>query len=354
MDKLDFKIFQNKLNELNIRQGKKLESITAWLESILLSLDVKTLILMPKKSDLAKLLNVGLGTIQNSYRILEDSGILVSKQCVGTYFVPKGVNPSIRKLTSKKDKFIVEIKNHILKSKFNIGDKLYSVRYYSEKLQISSSLVLQIFNQLENLGIIENIDGDRIIRSLDFSVLSNQQATLCEKIYADLKLYVINNFKVGDKLPPINSLSTIFNVSPKTVYSAIKLLQKDGILKPRSGRYGTVIIKIPNDKVFYQQPETSIFASSYETYIYHYERILNIIRKMIYDNFDVGSKLPSISELSMLLDVNPNTIRKCFDVLKEEGIVSSFRGRYGGTFVIELPDLESTQSYQWLAVNTDF
>ena len=95
-------------------------------------------------------------------------------------------------------------------------------------------------------------------------------------------------------------------------------------------------------------------ASAAETYEDRYEKIWNIVKKMILDNFEVGSKLPSISELALLLDVNANTIRKTFDVLREEGIVSSVRGRYGGTFVLELPDYESTQAYQWLAVTNDF
>ncbi len=354
MNKLDIKFFQANLKSFVIVDDKKLNSIIVWLKSILENIELNQIVLMPSKSDMAKLLNVGLGTIQNAYRCLEDDGILVSKQCVGTMFVPSGLDSDIRKLTSKKDKILSDFKDYILKSNFKIGDQLKSVRYYSKKLSISTALVLQIFNQLENLGIIENCSGQRIIKNLDFISSNTNSLTLCEKICTDLKSYISANFKVGDKLPPVLKLSNIFKVSSKTIHSSIKLLQKDGYIKPRSGRYGTVIIRIPNDKVFYQRPETSIFASSSETYVYHYERILNIIRKMIYDNFEVGSKLPSISELSMLLDVNPNTIRKCFEVLKDEGIVSSVKGRYGGTFVIEIPDLESTQSYQWLAVNTDF
>lgn len=354
METLNLKFFQDRLDKLVLRKDKKLESIVIWLIDILSEIDIDSNILMPQKANMAKLLKVGLGTVQNAYRRLEDKGLLLSKQCVGTFLIPEGSDKNIKKLTSKKDKIFSEFKEYILKSDLKVGDKLKSVRYYSKRINISTALVLQIFNQLEADNIVENVKGERVIKSLDFKVLANKKETLCDKIYSELKVYIADNFKIGDKLPAISVLSEYFNVSPKTVYSVIKLLQKDGVLKPRSGRYGTVITKIPDDKVFYQKPETSIFAPSSEMFRYHYEKILNTIRKMIYDNFEIGSKLPSISELSLLLDVNPNTVRKCFDVLRAEGVVTSVRGRYGGTFVVELPDIDSVQTYQWLAVNTDF
>lgn len=354
MDKINIKIFQENLNKLVLSKNKKTESIILWIKTILESIESKDKALMPSKADMAKLLNVGLGTVQNAYRFLEDEGLLISKQCVGTYFIPNGQNNEIRKLTSKKDKLINDFKSYLLNSNLSMGDKLKPVRFYSQKMKASTATIIQIFNQLEALGILENQNGIRIVKTLDFTVNHNNQETLADKICVDLKNYISENFKTGDKIPNIYKLSKMLNVSTKTIHSAIKKLETDGILKTRFGRYGTVVLRIPNSKIFYQTPETSIFASSAETYVYHYEKILNIISKMIYDNFEVGSKLPSIAELAMRLDVNPNTIRKCYSVLNDNGIVSFVRGRYGGTFVTEIPDFETVQTYQWLAVNNDF
>ena len=354
MDRIDIKIFQENLNKLVIQDNKKTDVVILWIKTILKSAQIKDKILMPSKSDMAKLLNISTGTIQNVYRLLEDEGILISKQCVGTFYIPNGQNDEIKKLTSKKDKLLNEFKSYILNSKLAVGDKLKTIRFYAKTMNASTALIIQIFNQLETFGILENQNGVRIIKSLDFTLNNDNQETLSDKIYEDLKKYISDNFKTGDKLPNIYKLAEMLNVSTKTVHLAIKKLETDGILKTRFGRYGTIILKNPYSKIFYQTPETSIFASSTETYFYHYEKILNIIRKMIYDNFEVGSKLPSIAELAMRLDVNPNTVRKCYSILSENGIVSFVRGRYGGTFVMEIPDFETVQTYQWLAVNNEF
>lgn len=71
---------------------------------------------------------------------------------------------------------------------------------------------------------------------------------------------------------------------------------------------------------------------------------------MIAQNYEVGDKLPSIKELSAMLDLSPNTIRKAFHNLAQEGYLVFSRGRYGGTFVIDIPEVES-QAFKWLAVN---
>lgn len=354
MEKFEISFFYKNLDKLKIENGKKLSSIVSWLEFVLQNSGVKGKILMPKKQDLAKLLHVGLGTIQNAYRCLEDKGLLISKQCVGTFYIAESSDLNFRKLTSKKDILVTEILNYFKNENLKQGDKISSVRFFANLFNASTSTILQVFEQLENMSILENINGERFILTMDFNSSDIIKETLVDKVYKDLKIYIAENLKQGEKMPSVYKLAKDFSVSVKTVFSAIHKLQKEGILKTLSGRYGTVVIRVPNDKVFYQKPEISIFASAQETYYYRYERILNIIKKMILDNFEVGSKLPSISELALLLDVNSNTIRKTFDVLREEGIVSSVRGRYGGTFVLELPDLESTQSYQWLAVTNDF
>lgn len=74
---------------------------------------------------------------------------------------------------------------------------------------------------------------------------------------------------------------------------------------------------------------------------------------MIAENYEIGDKLPSIKELSASLDLSPNTIRKAFHNLSREGYLVFSRGRYGGTFVIDIPEVES-QTFKWLAVNQQY
>jgi len=137
------------------------------------------------------------------------------------------------------------------------------------------------------------------------------------------------------------------------VHDALKKLIKNGTLLARRGRYGTTVIKMPNESKISTKKETSIFASAQETAFYNYEKTQNHIRTMIAKNYEIGSKLPSIMELSKELDLSPNTIRKALNNLADEGYLRFSRGRYGGTFIIDIPET-SSQSFKWLAVNPKY
>lgn len=50
--------------------------------------------------------------------------------------------------------------------------------------------------------------------------------------------------------------------------------------------------------------------------------------------FVVGQKLPTVQELSQLLQVSPTTVREALGRLAALGYVQVQRGRYGGTFVV--------------------
>ena len=75
---------------------------------------------------------------------------------------------------------------------------------------------------------------------------------------------------------------------------------------------------------------------------------------MIKTEYEAGMKLPSMEELSEKFDVSTNTIRKALKILSEKGIVDYERGRYGGTFVIDIPESTENSVYEWLAVTHDF
>ena len=179
------------------------------------------------------------------------------------------------------------------------------------------------------------------------------QITLVKKVEADLKKYITENLKIGDRLPAHFELAQKLNVSIKTIHDALKCLSDEGILLSRRGRYGTSVIKMPDDKTIDIGIETSIFAKAQDTAFYYYERTQNSIKKLISENYSIGDKLPSIMELSREMDLSPNTIRKAFQNLAKEGYLTFSRGRYGGTFVIDIPEIE-TQGFKWLAVNPNY
>lgn len=334
-----------------------------WLETDLVEGRIEVNNLLPSKSDFAYFLGVSVGTIQNSLRYIEDLGYVESKQCIGTLVRDaKNKTANMRKLTSKREIAIAEIKQYILENKFKIGQNLPSSRTIATIIGCSANTTRLALEFLCTEGLIEHKfknakDSGWILKSNDFSIekspASISQKTLVKKVENDLKEYITNNLSIGDKLPAHSELSDLLKVSIKTIHDALKTLIDDGILLPRRGRYGTTVIKLPNDKNIALKKETSIFASAQQTAFYYYEKTQNHIKKLISENYEIGSKLPSIVELSKEMDLSPNTIRKAFQNLAREGYLAFSRGRYGGTFVIDIPETEDA-AFKWLAVNPQY
>lgn len=345
----------------NITESKAI-AIAKWLMHwIDCDKTVKPNTLLPSKPELAYLLGVSIGTIQNSLRYIEDMGYVESKQCIGTIIRDRNNSDcSMRKLTSKREIAIDAIKKYILDKKISVGHPLPSSRQISSHIGCSSNTTRLALEYLGTVNILEHKfknsnETGWIVKSIDFSIedVGSTNNTLVKQVENDLKSYITNNLKVGDRLPAHADLSKKLSVSIKTIHDALKVLINEGILLARRGRYGTTIIKIPDDKSVAIKKETSIFASAPETAFYYYERTQNHIKKMIAENYEIGSKLPSIIELSKQLDLSPNTIRKAFHNLAKEGYLAFSRGRYGGTFVIDIPDTDE-QAFKWLAVNPKY
>jgi len=302
--------------------------------------------------------------MQNAFRYVEDKGYVESKQCIGT-MVRNWQTPTstVRKLTSKREVCIDLIKKYISDKKMKVSQKLPSSRALASAIGASPNTTRLALESLSSSGVIEHDlkginEASWVLKTADFSVVDTKldmsnNVTLVTKVEKDLENYITNNLKVGDKLPAHENLSAELKVSVKTIHDALKSLIKNGILLARRGRYGTTVIKMPGESLLSPRKETSIFASAQDTAFYNYEKTQNHIKTLIAENYDIGSKLPSISELSKELDLSPNTIRKALNNLAKDGYLRFTRGRYGGTFVLDIPET-SAQSFKWLAVNPKY
>ena len=302
----------------NITESKALV-IGKWLENRikedLAAKKINVSSLLPTKSEFAYLLGVSVGTMQNAFRYLEDINLVESKQCIGT-LIKDEKSSSVRKLTSKREIAIELVKKYIFDKNIKINSALPSSRKIASALGFSANTVRLAMEYLCTQGILEHKfknskETGWVLSNKDFefsSVDSNE--TLVNKIETDLKKYITENHKVGDKMPVHSVLAEKLGVSIKTIHDSLKILIDEGILLARRGRYGTVIIRMPNEMAVEQRRETSIFAPAKETAFYYYERTQNNIKKMIAENYQIGSKLPSINELSKQMDLSPNTIRK--------------------------------------------
>ncbi len=346
----------------NITQSKAIvigKWLIDWIKHDLSCGRIEVNNLLPSKSSLAYFLGVSVGTVQNAVRYVEDEGFVCSKQCIGTLISAQS-SCGIRKLTSKRETAIKDIQNFIVEKDFKVGENLPSSRYIASVIGCSANTARLALEFLCTTGVLEHRfknskDSGWVLKSVSFNSNENfEHKTLVAKVESDLKSYIDANLKPGDKLPAHGELSAILKVSIKTIHDALKTLIEDGILLPRRGRYGTTVIKLPSEQNSgAERMETSIFASAQDTAFYYYEKTQNHIKKMISENYEIGSKLPSIEELSKEMDLSPNTIRKAFQNLAKEGYLAFSRGRYGGTFVIDIPETEE-ETFKWLAVNPQY
>ena len=335
--------------------------LAGWIEQALSEGKIKVNNILPSKSEFAYLLGVSIGTVQNAVRYIEDLGYVESKQCIGTLVKDyRNKTVTIRKLTSKRDLAVEAIKRYILTDGFKIGSKLPSSRTIATITGFGANTTRLALEYLAAVNIVTQRysnakDSAWIVNTLDFSV-DNQvrynAETLVDMLVKDIESYISANLKIGDRMPSHFELAQKLKASVKSVHDALKILNDKGILLSRRGRYGTSVVKLPNMPVV-QKPETSIFAPAKDTAFYHYEKTQNYIKRMIANDYEIGDKLPSILELSKALDLSPNTIRKAFQNLAKEGYLVFSRGRYGGTFVIDIPEIES-QTFKWLAVNPQY
>lgn len=335
-----------------------------WIEKDLAAGKIHKTNLLPKKAEFAYHLGVSIGTVQNAIRYVEDKGFVESKQCIGTMICNPGEpSSSIRKLTSKRDLTVEAIKKFIVDNKIKIGEKLPSSRALAKYLGTSSNTTRLALEHLCHSGVIVHNfknanDSNWVVKSDGFSIEeeklnASNSLTLVKKIEQDLENYIQENLSVGEKIPPHDELSRIFKVSVKTVHDGLKSLVKKGILLTRRGRYGTTVIKLPYSNEVSTKKESMIFAPAKDTAFYNYEKTQNHIKALIAKEYEIGSKLPSILELSRQLDLSPNTIRRAFNNLADEGYLRFSRGRYGGTFVVDIPDT-SASAFKWLAVNPKY
>lgn len=340
--------------------------LTDWIVNGFKKGKIKENTLLPKKADLAYYLGVSIGTVQNAIRYVEDSGYLESKQRIGTVVRnAESTNPLIRKSTSKREKVISQIKKYIIDNKIKINESLPSARQISTIIGHSTNTVRLALEYLCSIGIIETKtfrtnESNWILKNIpefsqdEISDETQDNNTLVKQVERDLKNYILSNHRVGDKLPAHFELSEILKVSIKTVHDAMKTLIEEGVLLARRGRYGTTIIKMPNDNILQPENEVSIFAKAEEAQYYSYQKIETSIKSYIRENFEVGEKMPSMETLAKKFDVSSNTIRKALQNLSKQGFVQFSRGRYGGTFVTDIPDNESPQTFRWLAVSPDY
>ena len=311
--------------------------LLAWIVMSLKKGKISSGDLLPSKAEIACHIGVSLGTMQNVFRLLEDAGYIESKQKLGS-FIKDRSGKHVEKLTSKKDLASDSIKRYLKDTKASAGDALPPMRELAKNIGVSTATVRAAVLSLVVQGILEKKDNEFILTGRSFRAQNITSKTLAEKVASNIKQYIIKNLKPDDKLPSNKALAKKFKVSLKTVNDAIKLLSSEGIVYARRGQYGTTVQSITGGNRHAQ---------------YNYEKIEKQIRNYIVSNCKAGDKLPPIKELAKKYLTSEKTVKKALDNLAEEGCLAFVRGRYGGTFVTEVP-VSDKESYTWLALNSGY
>ncbi len=335
--------------------------LTDWIVGSIKNNRIKTGDILPKKNLIAQYLGISIGTVQNAIRYVEDKGFLQSKQKTGTLIAEfNGQTNVIKKQTSKRDATVYKIKQYIID--YGINSVMPPAVEVAKKINVSANTVRLAYLNLCDTGFLKysaGKSGKKLLRVVNMPDLPKEKITttisLVEKTTKDLSDYISSKLKKGSKLKTRQELAKILNVSVKTVHDAVNNLESNGILLSRRGRYGTVVVKLPNEVDLFQPlKERSIFAKAADAAFYRWEKIENQIFTMIKSEYEIGMKLPSMEFLAEKFDVSTNTIRKALKTLSEKGIVDFERGRYGGTFVIDIPEKQENKAYEWLAVTPGF
>ena len=282
-------------NTISSKEKIVLKWLIDWIENSIKLEEIHYGDFLPEKSKLAKYLNVSVGTLQNAIRQAEDLGYFESRQSVGTVIRNPSSNEKVfEKTFSKKDKAVLLIKKYILENKLKTGTNLPNVKEISQLIGIGENTVRIALDTLVQSKILMHYtkNGNKSCWSYLNTVKENysefEDIGLIDIVAKKIKDYIVNNYKLGEKVPSNLTLSKMFNVSIRTVNEAVRLLGEQKIILSRRGRYGTIYLNNPQ-KIIKQREreEKSLFMSKgkteklQETYLYSWEKTLDALKKFI-------------------------------------------------------------------------
>ncbi len=324
--------------------------------------------LLPAKAELASYLGVSIGTVQNAIRQAEDMGYFESKQSVGTAVKnPDSTSTKFEKMLSKKDVAVAELKKYIIDNKIKTGSQLPNVAVLSSIINSHQNTLRLALECLVREGILLRVElkgnkvcwiyQNKIEQKTQNPKHDNTVTTLIDKTVERIKKYIEDNCVLGERIPSNEDFSKMLNVSIRTVNEATRILNEQCIILSRRGRYGTIYLNDPQKiKRQKEREEKSLFMSRGQkeslktTYLYSWEKTLDALKKYIIQNHESGDKIPPMKKLADVLSVSTNTIKKAVTMLCDEGYLITQRGKYGGIFVLEVPQKEA-EAFTWLALN---
>lgn len=323
--------------------------------------------IMPSKKDISKYLKISTGTIQNAIKIAEDMGHFTSKQCIGTIISDIENKEKNIKMFSKKDKTVIEIKKYLINQGYEENEIIPTIIELASEIKTSTNTIRLAISELITNGFLrkENLNKKSVYMVNEKLKLSDKEKmphsdirnkNLVKILKENIKKYLQQNYKTGDKIPSNKFFTEYYKVSIRTINSAMKELNKEKIILSRRGNYGSIFL---NTSLKEARSEKSMFMSKPQgkkdlkkNYNYKWEYAFDNIKKYILKNHEAGDKIPSMKDFAQRLNISVTTVKKAVHQLIQQGVLFTIKGKYGGLFIVELPQQED--SYTWLAINPDY
>ncbi|MBQ8634675.1 GntR family transcriptional regulator [bacterium] len=320
---------------------------------------------IPTKEELAKFLDVSPATIQNSIRQIKDLGYVISKQSLGTC-IADFYSKDIKSQDELYHGTITEckIKKIVIDDKIELNQAIPSISELAYRTHISQNTIRFCLMNLAQKNYLEKVrlKGNKYswIYKKEFVLtkeeihngIEDENFTLTHQLVEKIKNYIEKTYKQGEKILPNSSFSNMFDVSIKTINDAMKILNAKKIILSRRGRYGTIYLgNSQHNKMDFVSSERRK-TNTVQNYTYSWQKALGHLKKYIVENYETGDKIAPIRELATILNVSPNTIRRALSDLFQSGHLIAQRGKSGGIFIMEMPEIEG-DSYRWLALNPD-
>lgn len=227
-------------------------------------------------SELSKRTDISKNTIRFNLIELEQKGYLKRKRLRGNRYswiyikeleltkeeIINGLNDENFTLTHQ---LLEKIQKYIEKT-YKSGDKILSNSAFSRMFDVSIKTVNDAMKILNSKKIILSRRGKygtiylgNNKNKTSFLTTERKQANYnkysysWQKALANLKKYILEKYKTGEKIAPIRELASILNVSPNTIRRALRDLFENGYLVSKRGKSGGIfIVEMPSGEQTYK------------------------------------------------------------------------------------------------------
>ncbi len=262
----------NPISDIKKSTSKREKAVLA-IKRIILYQGYKIGKTIPSTRKMSEYIGISQNTTRLAYEYLCSEGIIESKQLRGNDsnwilkalpIVEKNKTFPLESISSDTlvNKIEKELKEYFAEE-FKIGDRIPAHDFLAKKLNVSIKTIHDSIKNMAKEGIIISRRGRygsilaknplnpafSVLKESSIFAAANEAALYnYQRTENKLILLINKNYNPGDKLPSMQELSKLFDVSTNTIRKALLNLEEDGYVTFGRGRYGgTFVIEKPSN-----------------------------------------------------------------------------------------------------------